>query len=79
MASEEQDKSSTCPFCGKQAEAGTLMGKDSLFLFQWYEGEPTLWRNLFPHGDPVGEMDLSTGTYLKGIHCQSCRRLILEY
>ncbi len=67
-----------CPFCGGPAEVGCLMGKDSLFSFQWYEGDPSLWKNLIPHGDPVGEWDVLAGMYIKGVRCQSCRRIVLD-
>jgi hypothetical protein len=79
MVDQNQNTSPTCPFCGKATEVGCLMGKDSLIPFQWYEGEPTFWKNLYPHGDPIGDMDFTAGSYLKGIRCQSCRRIILEY
>jgi hypothetical protein len=80
MADKEQKETTTCPFCGGVLEIGCLMGKDSFFAFQWYEGEPTFWKNLIPHGDPVGELrSMVEGAYLKGVRCQSCRRMILEY
>jgi Domain of unknown function (DUF6487) len=79
MVDKDQKSFGTCPYCDKELEVGCLMGKDSLFGFQWYEGEPTFWRNVYPHGDPIGEMGASAGLYLKGFSCMSCRRLILEY
>jgi hypothetical protein len=43
-----------CPFCGGEVEIGCLMGKDSFFAFQWYDGDPTFWKNLIPHEESVG-------------------------
>lgn len=69
----------TCRFCGAELEAGCLMGKDSLLGFQWYRGEPTFWKNAFPHGESMGGFELRGGTYLKGVKCERCRKLILDY
>ena len=55
------------------------MGKDSLFAFQWYLGDPSFWKNLTPHGESVGTTDLLSGTYMRGQRCQKCRKLILDY
>ena len=49
--SERPNVMPVCPFCGGEVEIGCLMGTDSLlFAFQWYEGDPSFWKNLFPHG-----------------------------
>jgi hypothetical protein len=68
-----------CPMCGGELEAGVLMGKDSLTAFQWYAGDPTFWKNVFPHGETVGETGLFSGTLVTGVRCQECRKIILDY
>jgi len=55
------------------------MGKDSLFAFQWYEGDPSFWKNLIPHGESVGATDLLSGTHMTGARCQKCRKIVLDY
>jgi hypothetical protein len=77
----EQTPSARCPICGGEAEAGCIYGKDSLFGMRWREGEPSLWGNIVTGllgGDPVGEVDLLRGTYLKGIRCKHCNRIVLQ-
>jgi hypothetical protein len=54
------------------------MGKDSLFGLQWYEGDPTFWKNLIPQGDRVGEHEVLAGTYMKGMRCYKCGKIILD-
>lgn len=68
-----------CPFCGGEVEIGCLMGKDSLFAFQWYKGDPSFWKNLIPHGQSVGATDLLHGTHMTGVCCLKCRKIVLEY
>ena len=68
-----------CPFCEGQVEIGCLMGKDSLLGFQWYKGDPSFWKNLVPHGESVGETALLSGTYMTGVRCQKCRKIVLDY
>src|SRR5690349_7652641 len=75
----QPDPVMTCPFCGSSLQMGCLMGKDSLFAFQWYEGDPSFWKNLYPHGDSVGETAMFSGTYLKGGRCEQCRKIVLDY
>jgi hypothetical protein len=69
----------SCPLCGGEIEIGCLLGKDTLFGFQWYAGDPTLWKNMIPHGDSVGRYDLFSGTHMTGFRCQSCRKIVLDY
>ena len=76
---EPEASTKKCPFCGGVAEVGCLMGKDSPFSFQWYAGDPSFWKNLLPHGDPVGEWGVLSGTFIKGIRCQPCRKVVLDY
>jgi hypothetical protein len=76
---EQPVPASTCPFCQGAVEMGCLLGKDSLFGFQWYEGDPTFLKNLFPHGHSVGSYELFSGTHLTGMRCTRCRKIILDY
>jgi hypothetical protein len=76
---KQEETVPACQFCGGAVEIGCLMGKDNLFGFQWYEGDPSFWKNIMPHGEPLGETDLLSGTYLKGGRCQSCRKVVLDY
>jgi uncharacterized protein DUF6487 len=68
-----------CPLCQGPMEIGCLMGKDSMFGFQWYKGEPTFWKNAFPHGESVGENALPYGTHMTGMRCEKCRKMVLDY
>jgi hypothetical protein len=78
--SERPNVMPVCPFCGGEVEIGCLMGTDSLlFAFQWYEGDPSFWKNLFPHGQEVGETGLLHGTYVTGMRCLKCRKIVLDY
>ena len=77
--SERLNEMPVCPFCGGEVENGCLMGKDSLFGFQWYKGDPSFWKNAIPHGESVGETDLLSGTYITGMRCQNCRKIVLGY
>ena len=79
MTDQKADVATRCPFCSGGVEVGCLMGKDSLFNFQWYEGDPSFWKNLMPHGDPVGESGSFSGTYIKGMRCHNCRKIVLDY
>ena len=76
---ERPGPAGSCAFCGGEVEQGCLMGKDSLIGFQWYQGDPTFWKNLFPHGESVGEVALFTGTYAIGTRCHTCRKIVLDY
>ena len=76
---EQPNPAGTCVFCGGEMEQGCLMGKDSLIGFQWYQGDPTFWKNLFPHGESVGEVALFEGTYAIGARCHTCRKIVLDY
>ena len=78
-ASETQNLMPVCHFCGGDVEIGCLMGKDSLFAFQWYEGDPSFLKNLFPHGESVGSTDLLHGTHVTGVRCLKCRKIVLDY
>ena len=49
------------------------------FGFHWYAGDPSFWKNLIPHGESVGETDLLYGTHIKGLRCQKCRKIVLDY
>jgi hypothetical protein len=67
-----------CPICGGEVEIGCLLGKDSLLGFQWYEGDPSFWKNLVPHGESVGATELLAGTYMTGARCRNCRKIMLD-
>ena len=77
--SELPDPETKCPYCGGEVETGCLMGKDSLLGFQWYAGDPSFLKNLFPHGESVGHYELFSGTYATGMRCLQCRKIVLDY
>jgi hypothetical protein len=68
-----------CSFCGGDIELGCLLGKDSVFAFQWYAGAPSFWKNVIPHGESVGQTDLLYGTFTTGWRCCKCRKIVLDY
>ena len=76
----DSETTALCPRCNHKMEEGTLMGNAGLISlrFQWYPGEPTVFRNLIPSGDPVGEFEIFKGPYLMGRRCPVCRLLLLE-
>ena len=78
---EKEQKIVNCPICNSIAEIGCLMGNSGSFDvgFQWYEGNPTIWRNIVPHGEPVGDFEIFKGAFLRGLRCIKCRKLILDY
>lgn len=85
MSDQQEFEKATCPICKGEAEIGCVLGNygQSGWPFshgiQWYEGEPTLWKNLIPMGEEVGERGILEGPYIKGLRCRNCKKLILNY
>jgi hypothetical protein len=76
------EKVENCPFCGGAVEIGCLMGnmKELIGPFQWFEGEPTVWKNVFPlAGESLGDFEFFKGPFMKGSRCIKCRKLFLNY
>jgi hypothetical protein len=71
-----------CPICNSPAEFGCIYGPDGGQGLSWRPGEPSMWGNIvtgtFFGGTPIGEVDLCAGTYVRGIRCVSCRRIVIE-
>jgi len=78
---DENRNVENCPFCGAIAEIGCLMGNLNGLSngLQWYEGEPTVWKNIFPVGESLGDFEIFKGPNLKGLRCTKCRKLVLNY
>ena len=69
-----------CPICGNPAEKGCIYGADQS-AFRWLKGEPSFKKNLkagFGRGEIVGESPYLKGSYVKGIRCSACNRIILN-
>jgi hypothetical protein len=79
---DKNEIAENCPFCGAVTEIGCLMGDVNNLIgpFQWFEGEPTVWKNIFPiTGESLGDFELFKGPYMKGSRCTRCRKLFLTY
>lgn len=72
-----------CPICGSTAELGCIYSPDQGWTgLRWRAGEPSAWGNLvagFGGALAIGEIGLFHGPYVRGIRCESCRRIVLEY
>ena len=70
-----------CPICGEPSESGCVYGPDGWAGLRWRAGDPSVWGNLATTtfgGTDIGANDLFRGTYVRGIRCDSCMRIILE-
>ena len=67
----------TCPFCGGEVEIGCVMGPHAELF--WYQGKPSFWRALVPHGEFVGKTGSSPWPHMPGVRCQKCRKIVLDY
>ena len=82
--SEPEVQEELCPLCGGAAQQGCLLGGDDNSL-QWFDGPPSLGKNLasgigWPMGgEQIGTYMSAAGTYVEGIRCKTCRRIILAY
>ncbi len=70
-----------CPICGKDAEKGCLYAAGRGDGMQWLPGSPG-WKKSFKAewggGLRVGEFELFVGSFVRGIYCKHCQRLILD-
>ena len=79
---EETKKLNNCPICRGMLEIGCLMGDTNKLAggFHWFEGEPTVWKNMFPiTGETLGDFEFFKGICMKGSRCTICRKLFLNY
>ena len=78
----EHHAASVCPICGEPAEAGCLYGRDSGWIgLRWRTGDPSLIGNFLTGvggGDAVGEHEMFSGPFARGVRCDRCRRIVLE-
>ena len=70
-----------CPLCGAVAEAGAIYADDRSDL-RWLAGEPSWRKNVqaaLAEEKRVGEFGfLLAGTHVRGIYCQSCKRIVID-
>ena len=77
----EQPDAVACPICGEPAESGCIYGPDGLAGLRWRAGEPSVWGNVVTSafgGEDIGAVGIVRGSYVKGIRCRTCSRVILE-
>lgn len=77
-----------CPICKNPAEVGFLADNSSAFLdedwetafreLEWFAGEPGVLKRLTTLGESVGKTSYFQGSYATGIHCNSCKKIILD-
>jgi hypothetical protein len=76
------DRDSTCPICGRAAEAGCLYGRDGSWAgLRWCAGPPSFSSNLIAGlrgGEEVGEYAIFKGPHARGLRCDYCARIILD-
>ena len=86
MVSDQAQPESTpiaCPLCGAQAERGCVMSGGGHWL-RWFAGPPSVWKRVIAGafisgpGEPVGDMGELCGSFVAGIRCRACDRIILE-
>lgn len=73
-------KKTNCPICGNQAEAGCIYGADRNAL-RWLAGDPSLVSNLktgVGMGEIIGESPLLKGSYIRGLKCSNCNKIIAD-
>ena len=77
-----QESNVPCPLCGAPAERGCVMS--GRHWLRWFGGPPTFWKSITAGifitspGDPVGDMGQLCGSYIEGIRCRKCDRIICE-
>jgi len=77
---EKNDVNSICPICGGPVKRGCIYGSDRNAL-RWLAGEPSLLKNIRAGaggGEIIGESPLLSGSHIKGIRCETCKRIIIE-
>jgi len=52
-----------CPYGGGEMEQGCVLGDmgNNWRTFQWFVGEPTVLKNMWPFGEEVGTLELFKG------------------
>jgi hypothetical protein len=72
----------TCPVCGKEAEAGCLYGPTGWNKLRWRPGPPS-FKGKIETGlwgcDAVGQWSIFRGPHAEGIRCKQCKCIILKY
>ncbi len=79
MSNEITTKS--CPLCQEPAEIGYLKGFRQAFLnngMLWHKDKPSFWKSFSSLGEPLGNTEIFYGSYLIGIRCDNCKKLILD-
>jgi hypothetical protein len=70
------------PICGLDAEVGCLYAADSCLGMHWMPGPSSLksrYLNAMGDGIEIGASGLiGHGTYVQGMYCKNCDRIILE-
>ena len=80
MTEPKQNEKFVCPICGTIAEYGCIYGPDN-FALRWVKGNPSFGKNIktaIGGGEIVGESPLFKGSYVKGIRCNSCEKIIVD-
>ena len=73
-----QGASTACPICGSPAEVGYLSYPHGGWTWlRWRDEAPSVWGTR--PGEPVGDWGLLRGPYAKGIRCERCHRIVLDY
>ncbi len=70
-----------CLICGKHAEEGCIYGADNNAL-RWISGEASFLKNLktgVGKGEIIGESPLLIGSHVKGMRCNSCRKIVVDF
>jgi hypothetical protein len=73
----------SCPMCKSPAERGCVMSGSGHWM-RWFAGPPGFWKRITAGafvsspGQPVGDMGELCGSYVEGIRCRACERIVLE-
>jgi len=84
-AEKSSEKTSVpCPLCGAPAERGRVMGSSNQAL-RWFDGLPSFWKRfkagspiVSDPGDPVGAIGQYCSSFIEGIRCKTCDRIICD-
>jgi hypothetical protein len=67
-----------CPYCGQSMQAGAVLG--DRYQLKWLPNDESLFMGVWAvTGEPIGEKGMLQRPKVRGLRCDQCRRIVLEY